>query len=291
MYTDTEQTIATIRAMRKQEETGYNTISCDYLSDLPPIAVDANCRSAMTNWCKQVAKYCEYGSESVSIAINILDRFVSTPTGRTTLFDRNQYQLAAMTALYTTVKIHEQEAMAPKLVASLSRGLHTEQAVEAMESKMLDAIRWRVNPPTAVSFVRSMMELVPDDLNIDRSVIELAQCQIETIANDYDFCTVPASSVALACTWNALEIVTRDATLAAEFGTAMGRNLTVEVSSVQKLRIAIDDVMNGSDVDILIPTMATAKKNYTQSATKAASNGGDVSSSPRTVTAASVAQQ
>merc|ERR1712232_842236 len=91
--------------------------------------VDSSCRFAMARWCNETADFCNYKRETVAIAINCLDRFMSTPNGREVLLDRNLYQLAAMTALYSSVKIHEQEAMDPDLMSMLSRGVHTPAAV------------------------------------------------------------------------------------------------------------------------------------------------------------------
>merc|ERR1719512_691392 len=116
---------------------------------------------------------------------------MSTRSGQEVLLDRNLYQLAAMTALYSSVKIHEEQAMDPSLVSTLSRGVHSPQAVEAMESKMLTAIKWRVNPPTAMSFVRSMIDLVPDNIMLSsekETILDIARLQIETTVTEYDFC-------------------------------------------------------------------------------------------------------
>merc|ERR1711937_624983 len=188
--------------------------------------------------------------ETVAIAMNCLDRFMSTSSGQEILLDRNLYQLAAMTALYSSVKIHEQEAMDPKLVSTLSRGVHSAEAVEAMESKMLNAIQWRVNPPTAMSFVRSMIDLVPDHLmnSCERdTILDTAKFQIEMIVTEYDFCTFNASSIAYACAMNAVESVIGDSMLSADFGTSMGKTLMVDDSSLSDLRIAIYELLNGSD--------------------------------------------
>ena len=78
----------------------------------------------MAKWCCEIADFCKYKRETVAIAMNCLDRFMSTPVGHQILLDRNAYQLASMTALYSAVKIHEQEAMDPNLVSSrLRRGV------------------------------------------------------------------------------------------------------------------------------------------------------------------------
>jgi len=300
MSASVEQNLETIGAMRRQEELRYSVV--DYLSYLPEATtaldtpVDASCRFVMAKWCNEIADFCNYKRETVAIAMNCLDRFMSTPNGQEILFDRNLYQLAAMTALYSSDKIHEQEAMDPNLVSTLSRGVHSPQAVEAMESKMLTAIQWRVNPPTAMSFMRSMIDLVPDHLmhSCEKDTVsDIAKFQIEMIVNEYDFCTFNASSIAFACALNAMESVTDDGMLYADFETTIGKTLMVDDSCVRDLRIAIYELMNGSDETNNM--QMNIKGNLSKMASSCnnghvATKGNDIHSSPRTV-ATSVAQR
>lgn len=294
MNTSVEQNLETIHAMRRQEELSYSVV--DYLSYLPTATtaldtpVDASCRFVMAKWCNEIADFCNYKRETVAIAMNCLDRFMSSPSGQEILLDRNLYQLAAMTALYTSVKIHEQEAMDPKLVSTLSRGVHSAQAVEAMESKMLTAIQWRVNPPTAMSFVRSMIDLIPDHLihSCEKDAIfDVAKFQIEMVVNEYDFCTFNASSIAFACALNAMESVVADGMLYADFETTMGKTLMVDDSCVRDLRIAIYELMNGNDdannIQMTIKNNLTKMSSSKTEPVEIQSNG--VHSSPRTVVA------
>lgn len=295
-----EQSIDTLQAMRRQEEAGYSVV--DYLSCLPETAraldtpADASCRSVMSKWCNEIADYCSYKRETVAIAMNCLDRFMSTRSGQEVLLDRNLYQLAAMTALYSSVKIHEEQAMDPSLVSTLSRGVHSPQAVEAMESKMLTAIKWRVNPPTAMSFVRSMIDLVPDNIMLSsekETILDIARLQIETTVTEYDFCTYKASGIAYACTLNAIESVTNDGLLYADFAAMMEKTISMDDSFIiRDLRIAIYELMNDSDTNSVI--QLSMKKNMTEK-TSSCTNSvvterGDIYSSPRTV-ATAVAQR
>jgi hypothetical protein len=259
MSSATEQTLETIRAMRHQEDCSYG-VSSDYLSQIPQgncaldTPVDASCRFVMAKWCCEIADFCNYRRETVAVAMNCLDRFMSTPVGQQILLDRNLYQLASMTALYSCVKIHEQEAMDPNLVSSLSRGVHSPKAVEAMEAKMLNAIQWRVNPPTAMSFVRSMMDLVPHHFvgPDEREVVsEITKLQIELTVNEYEFAGHKASSIAFASLWNSLESLSLDSVFLKNFETIMAQVLGIDVNSLLGLRIALYEMMNGNDNMVL----------------------------------------
>jgi len=260
MNPSTEQTLETIEAMRRQEDHHRYCVT-DYLSELPKIAtasldtpVDASCRSVMAKWCNEIADFCNYKRETVAIAMNCLDRFMATPSGQEILLDRNLYQLASMTSLYSSVKIHEMEAMDPNLVSRLSRGVHSAAAVELMESKMLKAIQWRVNPPTAMSFARMIINnLVPDHLLSPcekETILDITRFQIELTVNEYDFSTFNGSSIAFACMLNALESCSDDGMFLANFETTMGKTLLVDEYCIQNLRVAIYELMNGDDNDI-----------------------------------------
>ena len=223
-----EETLLSIAAMCQQEETGYRT--CDFLGKdrtrscsssldnpscplTPPLVdIDMDCRTKMSAWCYQVVDFCKFNRETVAIAMNLLDRFVasSSPASVAVMADRKSYQLAAMTCLYTAVKIHEPEAMDPRLVSTLSRGTYQPHEVEAMERQILTALTWRVNPPTAMAFVRQYLALIPDTVldPITRAAIyDLAKFQTELAVSEYDFLNVKPSVVSFCSLMNALESV------------------------------------------------------------------------------------
>jgi len=221
------QTLETIHAMRQQEERYYRV--SDYFShssiknntedSSSSLFVNKSCRSLMADWCNNVGKACKYNSETVEIAMNCLDRFVeSTITSSSStsnaqeelmlLRDRGRFQLAVMAAFYSTVKIHEQEAIDPKLLSTLTHGAHTPEDIEQMESELLRSLSWRMNPPTVMSFVRKILDVVPDNqLNSSekRIILDITKKQIEQIANGYEFSTYPNSYIAFASILNSVE--------------------------------------------------------------------------------------
>jgi len=205
-----DEAVATIVAMRHQEDTGY--LSRDFLRQphLRQLAldVDAGCRKKMAAWSYQVVDFCKFNRESVEISLSYLDRYLHTPSGTRALQDRSVFQLAAMTSLYTAVKINEPEAMDPKLVSSLSRGTYSPDDVEKMEQILLEALQWRVNPPTALSFVRKFLELIPSDVVDDatrKAAYDITKFQAELAVSEYEFISVRASVTAYCSLVNSLE--------------------------------------------------------------------------------------
>lgn len=202
-----------MQAMKSQEDGCYQVP--DYLADLPSkgksgAPVDAAARNQIAQWCINIMEAVGYEREYAAITMSFLDRFVATSEGRSVLLDRAQYQLAALTAIYTSVKIHCPSALSPELVAKLSQGQFSRQDLLAMERRMLAALKWRVNPPTTMDFIRSFLDLIPDsglDEHTRKIVLDLATLQAETSILDYKFVTHKASHIAFSSLLNAVESV------------------------------------------------------------------------------------
>lgn len=163
-----EEALNKLSLMCQQEERSYKKI--DYFCLEQPsrqFDVDHISRHQMMAWCDQVIDFCQLNHESVELAMNYLDRYVMTEQGREALRDRSLYQLACMTALYTTVKIHEATCMNPEMLCKLSHGLYTEQQFVAMEAKMLQAVQWKVNAPTTKAYIDLLLQLTPTDVPME----------------------------------------------------------------------------------------------------------------------------
>ena len=189
-------------------------------------SVDKECRFRMVEWCYLLVEHCDFKRETVAIAFSCLDRFVSTIAGLPMLKDRNNYQLAAMTAFYISIKINESKAMESQLIANLSQGIFSKEQIEAAEIVMLDAIQWLVHPPTAVKFLRNYLNIIPEHLVCGESrpsVIELSEYQVGNSLYDSDFLDASTSTIALASLLNAFERMNMDPILQQQIEIALSR--------------------------------------------------------------------
>jgi Cyclin, N-terminal domain/Cyclin, C-terminal domain len=246
---DVNATTMTLAAMCQQEEQGYKTYP--YLHQIQPshivvgpahlvttteeattaaaktavFVADMECRSNMVAWCYQVVDFCKFHRETVAISLNMLDRFLacsdsSCPLAVLAKQDVKVYQLACMTTLYTAVKIHEPQAMDPKIVSALSQGTYSPAQIEDMERNILMALTWRVNPPTAMAFIRQFLDLIlPASLQNGHdshqqrqrdAIYDLAKLQTELEVSEYRFLGIRASVIAYCALLNALESVGMD---------------------------------------------------------------------------------
>ena len=231
---DHEQTLLTITAMRRQEETEYFT--CDYFHRVEEdddseqstnissssrggcssVPCDATCRQIMFVWMVKVVDFFPtMHRETVAYAMSYLDRFLQTSAGKTARTVRSTFQLAAIACLYTAVKLHEHAAVSPKFLEQLSRDEYTEDDLKQMELTILQALKWRLTTPTALGFLRQYMDIIPPvllggteqdgDNHVCQQVFEMAKFQTEVALGDYKYVTVNASTIAYCALWNALE--------------------------------------------------------------------------------------
>jgi hypothetical protein len=261
-----EAAVETIAAMCQQELNAYT--STDVFSQkhlLLPIAldVDPDCRKKMGAWVYQVVDFCKFTRESAEIAMSYLDRFLVTSSGRRALQDRSVYQLAAMTALYTAVKIHEPEAMDPNLVSNLSRGVYSPQDVEQMEYILLHALDWRVNPPTTLSYAREFFHLIPAaamDVETREMIYDIVKFQTELAVTDYAFVGVRASVIAYCAFMNALHCLDLDPKIAHFVGLVLRE--AVGVLGEHPMVVNVHSYLLSTLVEHPLPVVSSAAQKH-----------------------------
>ena len=115
---DTAIAAESLSIMIKNEQSNYT--KSDYLSLNYSTVIDdidtgrritENDRIKIVDWCYSLVDHCQFNRETVAIAIELTDRYLSnqSPTCRA-LQDRNHFQLVAMAALYIAIKTNEKLA-------------------------------------------------------------------------------------------------------------------------------------------------------------------------------------
>ena len=172
------QAIYELNVMLLQERTNYSN-TFDYLAfeSLPEDCtryherVSAAWRRKICEWTFEVVDHFEFDREVVSIALSYLDRVVSLKTKHSgEPMHRRDFQLVAVTCLYLAIKLHGEvdsyDGPRRKLkihaFVELSRGLFTVETLAAKEREILELLEWKVNPPTTVRIVATLLRLLPD---------------------------------------------------------------------------------------------------------------------------------
>ncbi|CAJ1965395.1 unnamed protein product [Cylindrotheca closterium] len=251
---DVDQTFLTIQAMLGQEKKCYKIP--DYLQGVPLLnefdqkTVDQEIRLMVAHWTLQLAEACDYGVETSCLAMSCLDRFLSTMEGYMVILNPHEFQKAALTSLYIAVKMNEFEVLGPQNIALLSRGQHTAEDVEEMELFILKSLNWRVNPPTALSFVRLYLQLVP---NLNKKyldmLMEVAESQIKQSILDYDLCRTSTSKIAFASMMNAIAIVYGDKKLCTTMRKLIGAVTDIDFRSLKTLQRELFEAIPIEDLE------------------------------------------
>ena len=273
--------VATIDAMLLQEGR-YCVLRPFYHENGLP--VDANARSKITKWCTSLMKINQYPTDTAAIAIDYLDRYVATPQGKEALFNPRLYQLVALGCVYCAIKIHGERPLAPAVVAKLSNGQRNREDVEKMELKILHALQWRMNPPTAMSFVRSHLDcaLVHVD-QIDaltrQALLDLCQLQLDASLSRYEFVAEKRSILGLAALLNAASSLYEDGPIFSELEYVIHQRTSMTRGNLASLRNQLYECM--SSVELSSSSLPMLRKPSLQVSSTAAD--ATVSESPRQV--------
>jgi hypothetical protein len=173
-----ENAMEELRVMLHQESIRYSN-TFDYLSLTTTHEdslsnnerVSEGWRRKICEWSFEVVDHFGFDREVVSIALSFLDRVVALktkPSGEP--MHRREFQLIAVTCLYLAIKLHGEtdtfDGPRRKLkihaFVELSRGLFTVETLEAKEREILEMLEWKVNPPTTVRIVATLLRLLPE---------------------------------------------------------------------------------------------------------------------------------
>ncbi|KAL9185870.1 hypothetical protein ACHAXT_003647 [Thalassiosira profunda] len=203
--------LARLAAMRAQEEdiSCYNYFVGAAAPSASKRGVDASSRAAMIDWLALLQTQCRLGSDTVWVAASYLDRYLSSGRGKSAaaLQDKYQFQLAAITAFYLAVKLHEKEVDLPvALLAKIARGYYPESDILSMEEDILFALDWRMNTPTPSDFVVQLAALLPASVDgpAKQQLVEVARGHVARTAKDVYFAFCPPSVVGASCLASAL---------------------------------------------------------------------------------------
>lgn len=144
--------------------------------------------------------------EVVAISLDLFDRFLAT---RNNVCNGNTALLVSLTTLHISIKLHDRKKIKIATLANLSRGQFGVADIEGLEWTVLAALGWKLHPPTQVSFVHHLLQLLPLDVHsnstLRRDVNELSRYLTELAVCDSYFIDVHNSTVALAAILNVLD--------------------------------------------------------------------------------------
>jgi hypothetical protein len=155
----------------------------------------ATWRRQMCSWAYNAVDTFDLDRELVAVAFDMLDRYLATELKSDCAITREDFQLFCMTCLYTAVKILEprRKLSIPALI-DMSRGYYCAEDIAETEVEIIDALEWRLNPPTALAFVEELL----GSLEVPAKMMTCCRGYTEKAVMDEYFVPHKASMVAVA---------------------------------------------------------------------------------------------
>ncbi|KAL9183846.1 hypothetical protein ACHAXT_004702 [Thalassiosira profunda] len=217
--------VCNLAAMQQSEEAGAAYDPCskfDYKHDeqqddgepKSQLLVDENCRLKMLDWCAKMVDYFAIDRSIVSTAAYYQDRFLSTDAGLEARSNRTMFRVVSVTSLYIAIKLRlpHRWNVSSHAFAQLCQGAVSGDEIHKMESKILFALRWKVNPATPMEYVHIFLDLIfdgqevsPFEQDLREHLLELVRYQLEIALQDSRLFQVSSCAVATAAVLNALE--------------------------------------------------------------------------------------
>jgi hypothetical protein len=192
-----------LSVMIQKEQSAYGCNDYLPVGNNDPEVATADARRLLVDWCFAIIDACNFQRETVSIAMNMFDRFLSIQSIESIVALQNQseLQLLAVSSLYIAIKINERVAFSSEFLANISRGGYTVQEIEVVEKIILKGLSWRINGPTVLQMAMHILSLMNVSRFLDQdskdTLLNKVKQQSESVARDYDLSIQRPSTLAL----------------------------------------------------------------------------------------------
>ncbi|GKY94158.1 hypothetical protein MPSEU_000381900 [Mayamaea pseudoterrestris] len=201
-FPSAEDLVDRLLVMQRQEETAYA-----YKLYLPPI-VEANShlnntwREKICQWAYNVVDHFDLSREVVAVSLDLFDRYLAGVQ-----CNGNLALLTSLTTLAIAIKLYDPKRIKIATLSNLSRGQFGPTDIEAMEFKILSALKWRIHPPTQYAFVSHLVLFLTDQVHpsVRKDIFEMARYLTELAVCDSYFIAISNSTVALAAILNVFD--------------------------------------------------------------------------------------
>lgn len=143
--------------------------------------VNNSMRSILVDWLVEVAQEYKLVSETLFLAINYIDRFLSSEVA-----PRRKLQLVGITCMLVAAKYEEIYAPQIEDFCYITDNTYTRDEVLAMEQQVLGALSFELTVPTAKTFLRRFLKAaLPGDLPADTRLECLSSYLAELMLPEY----------------------------------------------------------------------------------------------------------
>ena len=165
--------------------------------------------------------YFEVDRSIIAIALYYQDRFLGTEKGKAVQNDRSLFRVVSVTSLYMALKIYVPERwnVTCNAFSKLCQGTVSGGEINDMETNILFALNWHVNPPSPMQYVKTLLDLIfyssaesrtSESSELREHILELVSYQLDTALDDMRLIQVRSSIIGTASLLNALEGVMKE---------------------------------------------------------------------------------
>mmetsp|Transcript_14807 Transcript_14807/g.25274 ORF Transcript_14807/g.25274 Transcript_14807/m.25274 type:complete len:340 (-) Transcript_14807:43-1062(-) len=215
LFQETPDVALSLMSMIEKEQSIYR--SYDYInSPTQRCIITESDRMKIVDWCYSIVDKCKFERETVLLAMQLVDRFLSTSTSdlvKGALLSRERFQLVAIASLYIAVKVNENAkvAFSSDAFSEMSEGIYSKHDIEDMEMSILESLSWRVYAPTSWQIAQHILTLLVPNVDLRATkwsyIFDEVQFHTEFAVRDYYFATQRTSTVALAAIFNVVDHV------------------------------------------------------------------------------------
>lgn len=188
---DQEHATRRLRSLAAQEPA--YAPNADYIETVQTRGMTDAWRAKIASWFRELGEAFDMRSETVAIATNYLDRYLSRRSCESV-----DLQLAATASIFLASKVEEQRHFRTGDLVSLCGGLFSRADLRLMELELMMTLGWLLNPPTIHSNVHHLVALVDSDSRDRRSLVDRALKYADKAREDYAMLRYPPSLAAVA---------------------------------------------------------------------------------------------
>ncbi|XP_054611938.1 cyclin-A1 isoform X2 [Dunckerocampus dactyliophorus] len=168
--------------------------AAQYMVQHPELS--ASMRVILVDWMAEVSQVYKFDSETLHLAVNYVDRFLS----RTAYLGRSRLQLLGTAALLVAMKYEEIHVRDLEEFVHITADTYTQQQLIHMEFQLLRVLRFRLATPTSNSFLRLFMSVhlvCAITQNLSLYLLELSLLEMHPFL-DYTASMMAAAALCLA---------------------------------------------------------------------------------------------
>ena len=195
-------------------------------------------RRMLVDWLREVQEDWEINTDTLFLAVNLIDRYLVTKQGAGTSL--NNLQLVGVTALLVACKVEEISVPVVTEFAWVTDDTYSPRQIRAMEQKMLQALGWNVTPALPTTFLDLIFTNleVTDAKHAERSLDNLKQGLLDSNISSMLPSLQAAAAIYLSTPSSSTSSILSSTSMLARVAQASGWQAVQVLAAAKRMRAA-----------------------------------------------------